>query len=79
MPTPTSPPIRIAHLTPHRDPFEPRTFFECASLAEAGFEVVLVAPHDRDLVRDGVQLLAVPRYRSRLERVTSAAWRTGAS
>lgn len=68
--------MRIAHLTPHRDPFEPRTFFQCASLAEAGFEVVLVAPHDRDLERDGVRLLAVPRYRGRLERVTLTAWRT---
>lgn len=69
-------PVRIAHLTPHRDPFEPRTFFQCQSLAEAGFEVVLVAPHDRDLERDGVRLLAVPRYRGRLERVTRTAWRT---
>jgi glycosyltransferase involved in cell wall biosynthesis len=68
--------IRIAHLTPHRDPFEPRTFFECVSLAEAGFDVVLVAPHDGDLSRDGVRLLGVPRYRSRLERVTRTAWRT---
>jgi glycosyltransferase involved in cell wall biosynthesis len=68
--------LRVAHLTPHRDPFEPRTFFECASLAAAGFEVVLVAPHDRDLCRDGVRLLAVPRYRSRLERVTLTAFRT---
>lgn len=70
------PAIRIAHLTPHRDPFEPRTFFECMSLAEAGFEVVLVAPHEHDLSRDGVRLLAVPRYRSRLERVTVTALRT---
>jgi glycosyltransferase involved in cell wall biosynthesis len=76
MPPATGPAIRIAHLTPHRDPFEPRTFFQCVSLAEAGFEVVLVAPHDRDLTRDGVRLLAVPRYRSRLERVTRTAWRT---
>jgi glycosyltransferase involved in cell wall biosynthesis len=70
------PAIRIAHLTPHRDPFEPRTFFECLSLAEAGYDVVLVAPHDGDLVRDGVRLLGVPPYRSRLERVTTTAWRT---
>ncbi len=75
-PTPDRSPVRVVHLTPHRDPFEPRTFFQCQSLAEAGFEVVLVAPHDRDLERDGVRLLAVPRYRSRLERVTRTAWRT---
>lgn len=75
-PAPSRRPVRIAHLTPHRDPFEPRTFFQCQSLAEAGFEVVLVAPHGQDLVRDGVRLLAVPRYRSRLERVTRTAWRT---
>ena len=64
----------IAHLTPHRYAFEPRTFFECESLAAAGFEVVLVAPHEEDVVRNGVRVLGLPRYRNRLDRVTRLAF-----
>lgn len=64
----------VAHLTPHRYAFEPRTFFECESLAAAGFEVVLVAPHEGDVVRNGVRVLGLPRYRNRLDRVTRLAF-----
>jgi glycosyltransferase involved in cell wall biosynthesis len=67
--------LKVAHLTPHRDPFEPRTFFEAMSAAEAGMDVVVVAPHDRDETREGVRVLAIPRYRNRLERVTVTCWR----
>lgn len=68
--------IKIAHLTSHHEPFDNRIFArECRSLAAAGYEVVLVCQHDRDEQRDGVQILAVPRYRNRLERFTRTAWR----
>ena len=43
---------------------------ECKSLSRAGYEVVLVIPHDRDEVIDGIRIRAVRRPRSRLERVT---------
>lgn len=68
-------PIKIAHLTPHRDPFEPRTFFEALSAAAAGCDVVIVAPFKGDKIREGVRVLGIPRYRSRLERVTLTSWR----
>lgn len=62
---------KVAHLTSHHNILDNRVFFrECRSLAAAGYEVVLVAQHDRDEIRDGVRILAVPRYRNRLERVT---------
>lgn len=66
---------KIVHFTPHRDPFEPRTFFEATSAAEAGFEVVVIAPWDRDEVRDGVRIKAIPRYRGRFERFTRTTYR----
>jgi glycosyltransferase involved in cell wall biosynthesis len=62
---------KIAHLTSHHNILDNRIFYrECNSLAAAGYEVVLVAQHDRDEVRNGVRILAVPRYRNRFERVT---------
>ena len=67
--------IKVAHLSPHRDPFEPRTFFEALSGAAAGLDVMVVAPHERDETREGVRILGIPRYRHRLERVTITCWR----
>jgi glycosyltransferase involved in cell wall biosynthesis len=70
------PAITVAHLTSHHDPFYPRIFCQCRSLAEAGFEVVLVAPYEHDTCREGVRVLAVPRLRGRLGRFTVTAFRT---
>ena len=66
--------VTIAHLTPHHQAFDPRIFFECRSLVGAGFDVVLVAPCAKDLIRDGVRVLGLPRYRNRLDRVTRLAF-----
>lgn len=67
--------IKVAHLSPHRDPFEPRTFFEAMSGAGAGLDVAVIAPHDRDEIRENVRVLGIPRYRSRVERITVTCWR----
>lgn len=72
--------VKVAHLTSHHNILDNRVFYrECSSLAAAGYEVVLVAQHVRDEVRDGVRILAVPRYRNRFERVivttTRVVWR----
>jgi glycosyltransferase involved in cell wall biosynthesis len=49
---------------------------ECATLAAAGWEVVLVACAERsESGSDGVHLIAVPLGRGRLARTTIAAWR----
>lgn len=67
---------KIAHLSSHHNILDNRIFYrECRSLAAAGYDVVLVAQHDRDEIRDGIRIVAVPRYRSRLERVTLTAFR----
>lgn len=73
-------PTKVAHLTSHHNILDNRLFYrECSSLAAAGYEVVLIAQHDRDEVKDGVCILAVPRYRNRFERVivttTRVVWR----
>ncbi len=67
---------KIAHLTSHHSILDNRVFNrECRSLAAAGYDVVLVAQHGQDELRDGIQIRAVPRYRSRFERVTLTAFR----
>lgn len=56
-------------------PFDVRIFHkECKSIARAGYEVMLVAFHDRDCVIDGVKLKAIPRRLGRLSRMTKGVW-----
>lgn len=70
------PAATIAHLTSHHNILDNRIFYrECCSLADAGYNVVLIAQHDRDETRNGVRICAVPPYRNRLERVTLTAFR----
>ncbi|TMQ73049.1 MAG: glycosyltransferase family 4 protein [Candidatus Eisenbacteria bacterium] len=71
-----SAPIRVVHLSSVHDAHDVRIFHrECRSLAEAGYDVVLVAPHDADETSRGVKILAVPRPKGRWERATRTAWR----
>ena len=61
---------RIVHLTSVHPPFDSRIFTkECCSLAQAGYEVVLVATHEKDEVRDGIRIHSIPKPRNRRERM----------
>src|SRR6516162_4152901 len=66
-------PCRIVHLTSVHRPFDTRIFHkECKSLAMAGYDVTLIAPHAAgDLVQDGIKLKAVAPPRNRRERIMS--------
>lgn len=66
---------RVVHLTSAHAPFDVRIFHkECRSIAHAGYDVTLVACHDRDDIVDGVQLKAIPRRSGRLSRMTRGVW-----
>jgi glycosyltransferase involved in cell wall biosynthesis len=67
---------RIVHITTVHKVFDVRIFFkECCSLAAAGYDVTLIAPHIRDEVVQGVRIKALPIYRRRIKRFTLATWR----
>lgn len=68
--------LKVAHLTSvHRASDTRIAYRECATLAEAGYEVVLVAAGDVSGTLPGVRLHAVPAPRNRFERVTRTVWR----
>jgi glycosyltransferase involved in cell wall biosynthesis len=67
--------MKTTHLTSVHNPSDVRVFVkECLTLANAGYQVVLVAAGGEERVVDGVQIRAVPKPKSRLERVTKTAW-----
>ncbi len=66
----------IVHITTVHSPFDNRIFHrECKTLVAAGYEVVLIAPHNRDEKVDGVQICALPPARGRLARMSLGVWR----
>jgi len=67
--------IKVCILTSAHPPFNRRIFHKQAkTLAKAGYEVTLIAQHDRDEVVDGIKIVALPRPKNRLWRML-ATWR----
>ncbi len=61
---------KICHLTSVHVPFDTRIFFkECKSLAEADYEVHLIARHERDETIDGIHVHAIPEFNSKIKRL----------
>lgn len=67
---------KVCILTSVHVPFDGRVFHkEAKSLAKAGYEVVLIARHDKAEVVDGVRIVPLPEPKNRLQRMTKLLWR----
>lgn len=57
-------------------PLDTRIFHkEAKSLKSAGHEVVLIIPHEKDLVEDGIQILSVPLPKKGWEQLVKCPWK----
>jgi len=66
---------KIVHLTSVHAPFDVRIFHkECKSIGRAGYDVTLLAAHDRDETVDGIHLRPIFRPAIRLARILCAPW-----
>lgn len=62
---------KVAHLTSVHNPSDTRICYrECATLAQAGYDVVLIAPGAQPPLPQGVRYRGVAAPRNRLERMT---------
>ncbi len=65
--------MKVCHISTVHDPFDGRIFHkECKSLADAGFEVYLVAAHDSDEEVDGIRIRAIKRLHHPVKRILVA-------
>ncbi len=69
------PVAKVCVLTSVHMPFDGRVFHkEARSLAKAGYDVVLIARHDKEERVDGVRVVPLPSPRNRAERMTKTLW-----
>lgn len=67
---------KIVQMTSVHPPFDIRIFSkECLTLANEGYEVVLIVPHTHDELRDGVQLRHVKKADNRFIRMFVTTWK----
>lgn len=69
--------IKVCHITNIHDWNDTRIFYkECISLAEAGYQVSLIAPNAEEGTHNGVYVISVEKKKtSRLYRATILAWK----
>lgn len=62
-------------LTSVHSPFDTRIFHkEAKSLATAGYDVTLIAQHDKEEIVDGIRIVHLPEPKNRFERMTRTVW-----
>ncbi|MCK4394311.1 glycosyltransferase family 4 protein [Candidatus Bipolaricaulota bacterium] len=67
---------KVCIVTTVHPPFDTRIFHKQAkTLAQAGYDVTLIAQHDKNEVVDGVKIIALPRPRNRFARIFGLTWR----
>ena len=62
--------IRVCILTSVHPPFDTRIFYKQAkTLVQAGYDVTLIAQHDKDEIVDGIKIIALPKVKNRAQRI----------
>ncbi len=61
---------KVCHITTVHSPFDVRILHkECKSLLKTGYDVVLIAQHERDETIEGIKIKALLKVKSRLKRM----------
>jgi glycosyltransferase involved in cell wall biosynthesis len=61
---------KVCHITTVHHVFDTRIFYkEAQTLAKAGYDVTLIAQHDKNEVIDGITIIALPKPRNRIFRM----------
>jgi len=67
--------MKICHISTVHNLFDTRIFYkECKSLANAGYEVYLIATHDMEEIIDGVHIIPLPERKGRFYRFFIKDW-----
>lgn len=62
--------IKVCMITTVHYPFDTRIFHkEAKTLAKAGYEVTLIAQHNKNEIIDGIKIIALPKPKNRLSRI----------
>ena len=66
---------KICILSTVHPPFDVRIFHkEAVTLVKAGYEVLLIAPHDKEEIVDGVRIINLKKPANRIARMTKTVW-----
>ena len=66
---------KVCMLTSVHPPFDVRIFHkEAKSLVKAGYDVTLIAQHDKEEIVDGVKIINLQKPSNRIERMTKTVW-----
>jgi glycosyltransferase involved in cell wall biosynthesis len=68
--------IKVCILTSVHIPFDVRVFHkEGKTLAKAGYNVVLIAQHNKEEIVDGIRIVPLPKHENRFKRMTKVVWK----
>jgi len=66
---------KICHITTVHSPFDIRVFHkECRTLAKTGYDVMLVARHERNETIEGIKIIALPPAKNKITRMAGLAF-----
>jgi glycosyltransferase involved in cell wall biosynthesis len=70
-------PGKVCIITTVHQPFDTRIFHkEAKTLVQAGYDVILIAQHNKNEIVDGVKIIVLPKPRNRFMRIFGLTWQT---